>query len=83
MKYASTQASRTEPEGKGRARGVDEKSPRSHLWRKGWAILLSAADKPAYQVAANRCVHAHRTSVRAWIERHEKEIILPDQVGFR
>ena len=42
--------------------------PRQHLRRKAWAILLSAAGQPAYQVASDRRVHAHRTSVSAWIE---------------
>lgn len=42
--------------------------PRPHLRRKAWAILLSAAGQPAYQVAADHRIHAHRTSVSAWIE---------------
>jgi transposase len=46
--------------------------PRHHLRRKAWAILLSAEGQPAYQVAADRRVHAHRTSVSAWLKRFEE-----------
>ena len=42
--------------------------PKPYLRRKAWAILLSAEGRPAYQVAADRRVRAHRTSVSGWIK---------------
>lgn len=41
--------------------------PKAYLRRKAWAILLAAEGKPAYKVACDRRVHAHRTTVSVWI----------------
>lgn len=45
--------------------------PQPYLRRKAWALLLVAQGQAAYAVAQDRRVHAHRTSVSAWIEKFE------------
>ena len=47
--------------------------PKAYLRRKAWAILLSSAGKPAYEVAKDRRVRAHRTSVCNWIDDFTRE----------
>lgn len=44
--------------------------PRSHLRRKAWALLLLADGKAAYEVAEDRRVRAHRTTVSEWLSRY-------------
>ncbi len=47
--------------------------PRPHLRRKAWALLLLADGKAAYEVAKDRRVRAHRTTVSAWLSRYLAE----------
>lgn len=44
--------------------------PKAHLRRKAWALLLLAAGHPAYQVAQDRRVQVHRTTVSEWLRRY-------------
>jgi hypothetical protein len=47
--------------------------PRPHLRRKAWALLLLAEGKAAYEVAKDRRVRAHRTTISVWLSSYLAE----------
>lgn len=47
--------------------------PRPYLRRKAWALLLRAQGQPAWKVALDRRVHAHRMTVSGWVKAFEAE----------
>ena len=47
--------------------------PKAYVRSRAWALLLLAQDKPAYEVAADHRVRAHRTSISAWVQRFQAE----------
>ena len=47
--------------------------PKPYLRRKAWALLLVATREAAYEVARDRRVHAHRTTVSKWIEKFQTQ----------
>lgn len=47
--------------------------PKPYLRRKAWALLLVAQGKAAYEAAQDRRVHAHRTTVSAWLEKFQTD----------
>ena len=44
--------------------------PKPHLRRRAWAMLLISEGQPVYQVAQDRRIRAHRTTVAEWLARY-------------